>query len=121
MTLCILIILAIFAIPVRAIDESHPPVWSQHKRALAHCENGGITTCYVICNGKVVNVSEVEKANLGKVGHYQYEKVITYPISWELNDNLSCKFWFQTQAWINGQRYTVKEPVSVTSGEYSGR
>lgn len=115
------ILLVIFAIPVIAKEESHPPIWSQDKKAVALCKNDEVSICYVICNGKVANVSDVEKANLGKIGNYKYEKVITYPISWVSNDNFGCMFWFQTQAWVNGQRHTVKEPVFVADDEYRGR
>ncbi|RDV29369.1 hypothetical protein DXV75_02670 [Alteromonas aestuariivivens] len=113
--------LAIFANPAAAIEQSYPLVWSPDKTAVAFCANDAASACYIICNDKVTNVSEVEKANLGKIGHYQYDKVVTYPISWESNGNLGCMFWFQTHAWIDGQRHTVKEPATVSSGEYRGR
>ncbi|MBY7832886.1 hypothetical protein KW463_08545 [Vibrio fluvialis] len=115
------ILLTIFTISAIASEELHPPIWSQDKTAVAFCENKETSVCYVICNDEVANVSDVEKANLGKIGDYQYEKVVTYPISWESNDKFGCMFWFQTHAWINGQRHTVKEPAFVTDGEYRGR
>ncbi len=116
-----LTLFAIAVTPAQASEESFPPVWSQDKTAVAICEYNESSVCYVVCNDKVVNVSMVEKANLGKIGHYAYEKVITYPVSWESKSKSHCMFWFQTNAWINGQRHTVKEPVSVHDGEYRGR
>lgn len=104
-----------------ASEDVHPPVWSQDKTAVAFCENSDTSVCYVICNDKVANVSPVERANLGKIGHYKYEKIVTYPISWESNNKFGCMFWFKTHAWVNGQRHTVKEPVAVSDGVYSGR
>ena len=97
-------------------------IWSDDKTALAFCDLKGKSACYVVCKNKFADVSAVEKGNIGKLGrNNKYEKVVTYPISWESDDEFGCMFWFRTHAWLNGQRYTAKEPVYVTDGRFIQR
>lgn len=97
-------------------------VWSKDKAALAFCNSKNTTRCFVVCNNKAVDVSAVERANLGKLGiNNKYEKVVTYPSQWEYNNKQDCMFWFKTDAFGDGRRYTVKEPVYVADGRYDGR
>jgi hypothetical protein len=97
-------------------------VWSKDRTALAFCDSAKETNCFVICNDKLANVSAVEKGNVGKLGpNDKYEKLLTFPVRWESNDERGCMFWFKTHAWLNGQRFTVEEPVYVTNGKFIQR
>ena len=110
----------VLSLSIFAADE-HAPVWSQDRKAKAFCDTNSQTVCYVLCNDQLVNVSLVEKGNLGKIEKYDYQKVITFPTRWESNDEVGCLFWFSTQAWIDGQRHTASEPVWVKGNEYIQR
>jgi hypothetical protein len=97
-------------------------VWSEDHLSLAFCEQKERSTCFVICENQLVNVSVVERGNLGKLGSLnKYEKIVTYPYRWESDSNGECRFWFKTHAWLKGQRYTVEEPVYVKDGYYEQR
>jgi hypothetical protein len=107
---------ALSAEPNRAI------VWSNDRTALAFCDDTIEASCFVVCNDKLANVSSVEKGNIGKLGsNNKYEKILTLPVRWESNDEVGCMFWFKTHAWLNGQRFTVEEPVYVTKGKFIQR
>jgi hypothetical protein len=97
-------------------------VWSKDRTALAFCDSAKDVNCFVVCNDKLANVSAVEKGNIGKLGsNNKYDKLLTLPVRWESNDEDGCMFWFKTHAWLNGQRYTVEEPVYVTNGKFIQR
>ena len=114
-----LILILFFTSPTFA--QSEKLIWSQDGSALAFCSKDKPIKCFVICNNESVDVSTVELSNLGKIGRYKYEKINTFPLNWESNDSSGCMVWFKTQAWVDGQRYTVKEPVWVSNGKYYGR
>lgn len=115
-------ILIILALLFSTSTLSSDVVWSEDKSALAFCSaKDSKTVCFVVCNDKVVDVSGVEIGNLGKIGNYEYEKVATFPVQWRSNNENSCMFWFKTQAWINGQRHTVKGLALVKDGEFRRR
>jgi len=116
-----LILLSMSAFPLSANSQAPLVVWSPDKTAKAYCENSIQPSCFVWCNGQVVDVSSVEKGNLGKIGKHDYEKVITFPTRWGSNDGTGCMFWFSTQAWAKGQKHTIQEPVWVTDNEYNQR
>jgi hypothetical protein len=97
-------------------------IWSENRLSLAFCDQKVRSTCFVICENQLTDVSIVERGNLGKLGSLnKYEKIVTYPYRWESDVNGECRFWFKTHAWLNGQRYTVGEPVYVKDGYYEHR
>ena len=65
-----------------------------------------------------VNLSDVEDANLRKLGLCDrscYSKVKTEAIRWLPSSTSVLKILIQTQAWKNGQRHTMSEPVTITA------
>ena len=92
--------------------------------ALAICYIQNPNKCYILNKKTLVDVSQMENANLGKLGlrkRNEYEKILSIPEKWEESNNGVYLVWFKTQAWRNGQRYTVKEPVYVENGIYNVR
>ena len=64
----------------------------------------------------ISDVSLVESGNFGKLGtatRNKYEKYKTFPTKWLKTEGDYFQIEFTTQAWKNGQRYTVKEPLVV--------
>jgi len=114
--------IAIFLFVFSSLSCATEVFWSEDKKALAFCDKKeNKTQCFVVCNNQATNVSDVELSNLGKIGKYNYERVITLPYKWESNDTTSCMFLFETQAWFNNQQLSAKEPVWVSDGSYRGR
>ncbi len=99
-------------------------LWNKEKTALAFCTKEIPTKCYVVDSAQVVDVTALELANIGKLGLYSrqdYEKIISLPHKWLRTESDFYLVSFKTQAWRNGQRYTVKEPTLVKNGMYQGR
>jgi hypothetical protein len=72
-----------------------------------------------------VDVSQVEAANLGKLGlkgRRVYERIETTPLEWLSREDGHLQITFRTRAWSGGQRYTVTEPLLLTvNGKVSWR
>ena len=78
------------------------------------------TLCLVVFHDKnsqlkVVDVSPVESGNFGKLGFRRshYQKYTTFPKKWIAREDDLIQISFVTQAWLNGQRYTVSEPLII--------
>ena len=105
-------------------QETPVEIWNSDKTASASCVLNKFPTCQVVLNGKIIDVTKVTYSNivkLGTLGIIDYEKVVTEPIEWLKNTNDIQLIKFRTQAWRNGQRYTVVEPVLIKNGKYSSR
>lgn len=60
-----------------------------------------------------VDLSAVEGGNFGKLGRRraEYDRFETKPVEWLPRQDGLLQVKIQTQAWRDGQRYTVWEPV----------
>ncbi|WP_448549353.1 hypothetical protein [Thalassotalea fusca] len=99
-------------------------IWNKEMTALAFCTKEIPNKCYVVDSVQVADVTALESANLGKLGLYSrqdYQKIISFPHKWLRTEKDFYLVSFKTQAWRNGQRYTVKEPALVENGKYQGR
>lgn len=96
-------------------------LWRADQNTKAYCKNANETVCTVVISGVSTDVSAIENKNIGKLGMAPkagYEKVITFPSTW-LSSSDGNVIEFTTQAWLNGQRYTVQGSVFVNAkGEY---
>lgn len=115
--------LVLFSIGVSS-EEVNTSVLNSDGAARASCSNIGIPVCQVVVGEVEVDVSQVTFVNLGKLGiakKEDYEKIVTKPVKW-LKSTVELQIIeFQTQAWRNGQRYTVSEPVLINNGKYNVR
>jgi len=99
-------------------------LWNAENSAVAFCVVEQESQCFIVAEETAINVSQVENANIGKLGitpKEKYEKVITFPTKWLQSNKNEYLVLFTTQAWLSGQRYTVKEPVFVKNGKYEVR
>jgi hypothetical protein len=99
-------------------------LWSNNKKALAVCMNGGSNECYVAIGTTKIDITRVERANLGKLGIRPlkaYSKIVNFPSKWLQASNNEYMINITTQAWFEGQRYTVTEPVYIKGGVYHQR
>ncbi|MCP4769144.1 MAG: hypothetical protein GY875_23160 [Gammaproteobacteria bacterium] len=95
-------------------------IWNEEKSAFAFCVSGAESSCYVYHNTKLIDVSGVEGRNIGKLGiapRNSYEKFITHPALWIEREDGLLMIKFTTQAWKNGQRYSVHEPMVIKNGK----
>lgn len=116
-------LLSLFLLPLFANAETME-LWSNNKEALAVCVNGTINKCDIVIGSTQVDVSKVEAANLGKLGlrpRKAYSKIINFPTKWLQAGNNEYLVNITTQAWFEGQRYTVTEPVYIKDGVYHQR
>ena len=116
-------VLTIFSLAIGA-QESSIVIWNSDKSASAFCSSDDMPVCHISINETNIDVSQVTITNIGKLGIakiYDYEKVITKPIEWLKSSSDIQMVKFKTQAWRNGQSYTVTEPVLVKNGKYHVR
>ena len=111
------------AIPEKNFQEGIAAgLWNNEKTAHAVTfKDTTKTICLVIItiNNKFIvsDVSMRETGNFGKLGiasRNQYEKYQTFPSKWHKSTGTHFIIEFTTQAWINGQKYTVEGPVAVS-------
>lgn len=105
-------------------DQIENYLWNPSKTALAFCTLEQPNSCYIVDSTNVADVTAMEASNLGKLGFFSrksYDKVVSLPVKWLKTENGLHLVMFKTQAWRNGQRYTVKEPTLAKNGKYSGR
>ena len=110
-------------IPLFASTETME-LWSNNKEALAVCKNNGSNECYIAIGGINIDITKVEHTNLGKLSirpQKAYSKVISFPSKWLQASNNEYIVNITTQAWFEGQRYTVTEPVYIKNGVYHPR
>lgn len=97
-------------------------LWREDKNAQAYCKSSNESVCTVVVKDVFTNVSAIENKNIGKLGitpKEKYEKVITFPSKWLSSSSEGDLVEFTTQAWLQGERYTVKGIVFVDSkGKY---
>lgn len=116
--------LIIFCSLLCEANEKENSIWSKQGNAVAFCLYENESKCYVIAGEKIINVSQVENSNIGKLGILKksaYEKVLTTPVEWLNSENETLMFSFKTEAWLSGKKYTVTEPVLIKNGEYRQR
>jgi len=90
-------------------------LWNNEKTALAitfHSSTKTICLVIITLNNKFIisDVSQVESGNFGKLGtatRNKYEKYKTFPTKWLKTEGDYFQIEFTTQAWKNGQRYTL--------------
>ena len=105
-------------------DKANAVIWNSDRSAHASCINEKIPVCQVIVNKSKIDVSQVTRSNLGKLGIVksgEYEKVITKPEKWIKNTTDIQMITFVTSAWRGDQRYTVSETVLIKNGKYFAR
>lgn len=97
-------------------------LWREDKNAYAYCKPDKETICAVVVGSVITDVSAIENKNIGKLGitpKEKYEKVITFPSKWLRSSSNGDLIEFTTQAWMQGQRYTVNGMVFVdNNGKY---
>ena len=97
-------------------------IWRDDKNALAFCNKTEESFCFVVVNNISTDVSIIENKNIGKLGvtpKAEYDKVVTFPSTWQRTGSDGDFIIFTTQAWLKGQRYTTKGMVFVNSdGKY---
>ncbi len=97
-------------------------LWRADKNAQAYCKSRNESVCTVVVRGVFTNVTAIENKNIGKLGitpKEKYEKVITFPSKWLRSTSEGDLIEFTTQAWLQGQRYTIRGMVFVDSkGKY---
>ena len=99
-------------------------LWSNNKEAQAVCMNGDSNKCYVAIGKSKIDITKVEGANLGKLGirpRNAYSKIINFPSKWLQASNNEYMVNITTQAWFEGQRYTITELVYIRGGVYYQR
>jgi hypothetical protein len=64
-----------------------------------------------------VDASGVEGGNFGKLGRRRsdYERFETTPVEWVYGQDGRFMVWMRTRAWRGGQRYTVSEPLHIST------
>lgn len=64
-----------------------------------------------------VDASRVEGGNFGKLGRPRsdYERFETTPVEWGYPEGGRFLVWMRTRAWRGGQRYTVSEPLVIST------
>jgi hypothetical protein len=94
----------------------------EDKNGHAFCNSRNETECTVVIGDVYTDVSLIEDKNIGKLGIIPkngYEKVITFPSKWLRSNSDGDLIEFTTQAWLQGQKYTISGMVFVNrSGEY---
>ena len=118
----LLILLSLFS--VSAYTEGRSELWSDGREALAVCEINAQNLCYVVIGKLKIDVTQAEHSNLGKLGirkKEEYETVISYPSKWLTANAPEYMVQITTQAWLNGKRHTVSEPVYIKNGIYLQR
>lgn len=96
-------------------------IWSADRTALAFCYKNSETVCFVVADDAPIDVSGIEGANLGRLGHGSrstYKNIVTFPSEWLAEKDNGHLIIFTTQAWKGGQRHTVKGPVAIEGGKY---
>lgn len=117
-----LVIATAILILLAASVSASETLWREDKNAEAYCKLINETVCTVVVVGVFTDVSAIENKNIGKLGitpKEKYEKVITFPSKWLRSNSRGDLIEFTTQAWLQGQRYTVNGMVFVDSnGKY---
>lgn len=94
----------------------------EDKNAQAFCNSRNETVCTVVVGDIYTDVSVIENKNIGKLGvtpKNKYEKVITFPSKWLHSSSDGDLIEFTTQAWLQGEKYTISGVVFVNrNGEY---
>lgn len=99
-------------------------LWSENKEAKAVCVNSTKTSCFIFIGNHKVDISQVENINLGKLGikaRDTYSKVKSFPSKWLKSDDGEFIVVITTEAWLEGELYTVSEPVYVKGWVYLSR
>lgn len=105
-------------------SENGTAIWNPERSAVAFCSHEGESRCYVISGENTINVSQVENANIGKLGtakKEEYEKVVTTPVKWLKSENEILMVSFKTEAWLSGEKLSAIEPVVIKNGNYLQR
>jgi len=105
-------------------DTEKNVLWNNEKSAIAFCVSEPESRCFIVVDESAIDVSQVENANIGKLGiapKEKYERVITFPAKWLRSKTNEYMVSFTTKAWLSGQRHTVTEPVLVKNGKYTVR
>ena len=113
-------------LPFNSLAEKRESLWSENKDAEAVCINGheDSNSCFVIIGRLTVDITSVENGNLGKLGlrpRSAYSRIISFPSKWLKASENEYMVNITTQAWFEGQRYTVSEPVYIRDGIYYRR
>ena len=109
-----------------SFSENRESLWDSTKEAEAVCINNanGKNECFIQVGSDKFDVTKAEGANLGKLrlaARDSYSKVISFPTKWLKSSSGVYMVEITTQAWLNGQRYTVAEPALVKGGVYRQR
>lgn len=116
--------LVLFLFSAYAYSDGRKELWSEGKEAVAVCEMGEPNSCYVVIGATKVDISQVENANIGKLGlrpKSAYDKVISFPSLWVKVRKPAYMVQVTTQAWFEGRRYTVSGPAYIKHGIYVPR
>jgi hypothetical protein len=120
-----LLSLWLLATSVSVVAQEHRvEIWNSDKTASASCIENKFPTCQIQVNGRIIDVTPVTYSNIGKLGSWKiidYDKVVTEPIEWLESTSTIQLVNFRTQAWRDGQRYTVTEAVLIKNGKYTTR
>lgn len=107
-----------------AAQEDKVEIWNSDGTASASCIENKFPTCQIRINERIIDVTPVIYSNIGKLGLWKiidYDKVVTEPIEWLESTSSIQLVNFRTQAWRDGQRYTVTETVLIKNGKYTAR
>lgn len=96
-------------------------IWNRDKTALAihlPVPRGTALLVFILqATGEwvPVDVSPVERANLGKLGvpGTAFDSVVTVPLRWLDRSDGLLQVEVRTRAWKSGQRFTVSEPLLI--------
>jgi hypothetical protein len=108
--------------PAEIQTAAQKAVWNEHRNAAAITLQRAQGVLAIVLlqqpggNFLAVDVSQVEAANLGKLGlkgRRVYERVETTPLEWISRKDGLFQMAFRTRAWSGGQRYTVTEPLII--------
>lgn len=106
--------------------ENRESLWNGTKEVEAVCINSddNKNTCFIQVGSDRFDVTSAEHANLGKLGlatRDSYSRIISFPTKWLKSADGVFMVEITTQAWLNGQRYSVIEPALVKGGIYHQR
>jgi len=126
MIIRLIFIALIFPFCALSFTENREALWDGDKKAEAVCINsdGNKNKCFIQIGSDRFDVTSAENANLGKLGlatRDSYAKIISFPTKWLKSTDGIYLVEITTQAWLNGQRYTLVEPAMVQGGVYHQR
>jgi hypothetical protein len=118
------IVLIIFSVSCFAEEKMSLLSDGQEAEAVCIVDHESGNSCFIIIRETEVDVTSVESANLGKLSlrsRDAYSKIISFPSKWLKASEEEYVVKITTQAWFEGQRYSVAERVYVTGGVYQQR